>query len=64
MRRSRPSSMPPAAAEPLSEATQRQIVEEFETEFIDSVTVKGKTEPVNTYKLTGRKGSDFVKGWS
>lgn len=39
----------------ISESTQRQVQEEFETEFIDSVIVKGKTEPVNTYKLIGRK---------
>ncbi len=47
----------------ISESTQRQVQEEFETEFVDSVVVKGKTEAVNTYKLTGRKGSDPVKGW-
>jgi adenylate cyclase len=47
----------------LSESTQRQVEEEFETEFVDSVLVKGKSEPVNTYKLIGRRGSDPVKGW-
>jgi adenylate cyclase len=41
----------------ISESTQRQVEEEFETEFVDSVLVKGKTEPVNTYKLIGRIGS-------
>ncbi len=47
----------------LSESAQRQIQEEFETEFIASVTVKGKTAPVNTYKLIGRKemGQSDVK---
>jgi adenylate cyclase len=48
----------------ISESTQRQIQDEFDTEFVDSVLVKGKSEPVNTYKLTGRKGADPVKGWS
>ena len=47
----------------ISESTQRQVQEEFESEFVDSVLVKGKSEPVNTYKLTGRRGSDPVKGW-
>jgi adenylate cyclase len=47
----------------ISESTQRQVQAEFDTDFIDSVMVKGKTEPVNTYKVTGRKGSDPVKGW-
>lgn len=41
----------------MSESTQRQVQEEFETEFVDSVLVKGKTAPVNTYKLIGRKES-------
>lgn len=41
----------------ISESTQRQVQEEFETEFVDSVMVKGKTEPVNTYKLIGRKNA-------
>jgi adenylate cyclase len=47
----------------ISESTQRQVEEEFETEFVDSVLVKGKSEPVNTYKLMGRRGSDPVRGW-
>ena len=47
----------------ISESTQRQVQEEFETEFVDSVLVKGKSEPVNTYKLIGRRGSEQVKGW-
>jgi adenylate cyclase len=47
----------------ISESTQRQVQEEFEAEFVDSVLVKGKTEPVNTYKLIGRRGSDQVQSW-
>lgn len=47
----------------ISGSTQRQVEEEFETEFVDSVLVKGKSEPVNTYKLIGRRGSEQVKGW-
>ncbi len=47
----------------ISESTQRQVQEEFETEFVDSALVKGKTEPVNTYKVTGRKGAEPIKGW-
>ena len=48
----------------ISESTQVQVKEEFDTEFVDSVLVKGKTEPVRTYKLTGRRGVDVVKGWN
>jgi adenylate cyclase len=49
----------------ISERTYKQVQEEFEADFVDSVLVKGKTEPVNTYKLIGRKGSksDQVQGW-
>ena len=49
----------------ISESTYLQVQEEFEAEFVDSVIVKGKTEPVNTYKLLGRKGSetDQVQAW-
>jgi adenylate cyclase len=47
----------------ISESTQRQVQEEFETEFIDSALVKGKTEPVNTYKVIGRIGVERIKGW-
>jgi adenylate cyclase len=47
----------------ISESTQRQVQEEFETEFVDSVVVKGKTEPVRTYKVVGRKGAEPIKGW-
>ncbi len=41
----------------ISDATYQQIKDEFDTEFVDSVIVKGKTEPVKVYKLLGRKGA-------
>ncbi len=41
----------------LSESTYLQIKEYFDAEFIESVLVKGKTEPVNVYRLLGRKGA-------
>lgn len=41
----------------ISESTQRQVAGEFETELVDSVMVKGKTKPVNVYKVLGRKGA-------
>ena len=49
----------------ISERTWLQVQEEFDADFTDSVLVKGKTEPVNTYKLIGRKGSpsDQIQGW-
>ena len=46
----------------ISESTYQQVREEFETEFAASVTVKGKTVPVNVYKVLGRKG-EKVKAW-
>jgi adenylate cyclase len=39
----------------ISESTNRQIAEEFKTEFIEAVRVKGKSEFVNIYKLLGIK---------
>ena len=39
----------------ISESTQEQIKNEFETEFIEAVQVKGKSEAVNIYKLIGNK---------
>ncbi|MBT3337153.1 MAG: adenylate/guanylate cyclase domain-containing protein [Anaerolineae bacterium] len=39
----------------ISESTHHAIKEEFETEFIEAVQVKGKKEPVNIYKLIDRK---------
>ena len=47
----------------LSERAQRQVQEEFETEFVDSPIVKGKTEAVNVYKVVGRVGGGRIKGW-
>ncbi|MEW5939896.1 MAG: adenylate/guanylate cyclase domain-containing protein [Chloroflexota bacterium] len=42
----------------ISEATQAQVKEEFDTEFADSTIVKGRTEAVNIYKLLGRRESE------
>lgn len=42
----------------ISESTYEQVKDEFEAELADSVTVKGKTKPVNVYKVTGSKGED------
>ena len=49
----------------ISESTYLQVQEEFDADFVDAVMVKGKTEPVRTYKLMGRKGSasDRVTAW-
>ncbi len=41
----------------LSESTRSQVETEFETEFIEAVQVRGKSEPVRIYKLLGRKGA-------
>jgi adenylate cyclase len=50
----------------ISESTYQYVKDEFETEFADAVTVKGKTKPVNVYKVLGRKGAaeaDKVHAW-
>jgi len=50
----------------ISESTYQQIKDEFDTEFADAVTVKGKTKPVNVYKVVGRKGapkSEQLQSW-
>lgn len=50
----------------ISESTYQQVKEEFETEFADAVTVKGKTKPVNVYKVIGRKDapeSETLQSW-
>ncbi|MCJ7432380.1 MAG: adenylate/guanylate cyclase domain-containing protein [Anaerolineales bacterium] len=49
----------------ISQSTYNQIKDEFETEFADSVVVKGKTEPVNIYKVTARIGlnKEIVQAW-
>jgi adenylate cyclase len=41
----------------ISDAIYQQVKAEFDAEFIDSVVVKGKTEPVSIYKILGRKGA-------
>jgi adenylate cyclase len=50
----------------ISESTYQQVKEEFDTEFADAVTVKGKTKPVNVYKVIGRKDapqSEKLQSW-
>ena len=49
----------------ISQSTYEQVKDEFETEFADSVVVKGKTEPVNIYKVTAYIGAknEIVPGW-
>jgi len=50
----------------ISESVFQQVKDEFETEFADAVTVKGKTKPVNVYKVIGRKGapvSERLQSW-
>ncbi len=50
----------------ISESTYQSVKGEFDTEFADAVTVKGKTKPVNVYKVVGRKGakeSEKLQSW-
>lgn len=50
----------------ISESTYQRVKDEFDTEFADAVTVKGKTKAVNVYKVLGKKGakeSERVQGW-
>ena len=50
----------------ISESTHQQVKDEFDTEFADAVTVKGKTQAVNVYKVIGRKGapeSEKLQSW-
>lgn len=50
----------------ISESTYRQVSDEFEAELADSVTVKGKTQPVNVYRVIGRRGApdtEKLQGW-
>lgn len=50
----------------ISESTYEQVKDVFDTEFADAVTVKGKTKPVNVYKVLRRKDapeSEKVKPW-
>jgi adenylate cyclase len=44
----------------ISESTYLQVKDEFDAELVDSVVVKGKTEPVKVYKLLGRKSVPAV----
>jgi adenylate cyclase len=51
----------------VSEATYSQVKDEFEGEFVDSVTVKGKSEPVNLYCIRGYKGTppdQLIQAWT
>ena len=50
----------------ISESTYQHIKDEFDCEFADAVTVKGKTKAVNVYKVLGLKGapaSEQIKPW-
>ncbi len=50
----------------ISESTYQQVKDEFDCEFADAVTVKGKTKAVNVYKVLGYKGapaSEQIKPW-
>ena len=51
----------------VSEATYRQVQDEFEGEFVDSVIVKGKSEPVKLYSIRGFKGTppdQLIQPWT
>ncbi|MBN2387462.1 MAG: adenylate/guanylate cyclase domain-containing protein [Anaerolineales bacterium] len=41
----------------ISKSTAEAIQDEFEVEFVEATTVKGKREPVEIYKVLGRKGA-------
>ncbi len=50
----------------ISESTYQQVKDEFDAELVDAVVVKGKTLPVNVYKVMGRKGapkSEQLQSW-
>jgi adenylate cyclase len=50
----------------ISESTYQHVKDEFDCEFADAVTVKGKTKAVNVYKVLGIKGvpaSEQIKPW-
>ncbi len=50
----------------ISESTYQHVKDEFECEFADAVTVKGKTKAVNVYKVLGYKGApatEQIKPW-
>jgi class 3 adenylate cyclase len=41
----------------ISDATYQQIKDDFDTEFVDAVIVKGRTELVRIYKVLGNKAA-------
>ncbi|MBE0669400.1 MAG: adenylate/guanylate cyclase domain-containing protein [Anaerolineales bacterium] len=50
----------------ISESTYQHVKDEFDCEFADAVTVKGKTQAVNVYKVLGFKGApatEQLKSW-
>ncbi len=50
----------------ISESTYQHVKDEFDCEFADAVTVKGKTKAVNVYKVLGYKGAtaaEQIKPW-
>jgi class 3 adenylate cyclase len=50
----------------ISESTYQQVNDKFDAEFAEAVTVKGKTKPVNVYKVIGHKGSpksEQLRSW-
>jgi adenylate cyclase len=50
----------------ISESTYQQVKEEFDVELADSVVVKGKTEPVNVYRVLGQKNvpkAERIQPW-
>jgi adenylate cyclase len=44
----------------INEATAEAIKDEFDVEFIEAATVKGKTEPVKIFKVLGRRGGERI----
>ncbi len=44
----------------VNEATAEAIKDEFDVEFIEAATVKGKAEPVKIYKVLGRRGGERI----
>jgi adenylate cyclase len=50
----------------ISESTYQQVKDEFDVELADSVVVKGKTEPVNVYRVLGQKNvpkAERIQPW-
>jgi len=48
----------------ISESVYQQVNKEFAVQFVDAVTVKGKTYPVNVYKVLGKlDSSQTVQPW-